>query len=83
MPPDAPQLMEHVLTVQQRKVAVHSHTGLGRTGLAIACFMVWTCEHNPRAAVAAVRKFRPGAFMASPQQVAYVAAFQKFLEHLR
>ena len=34
--------MEYVTKVEKRKIAVHCHAGLGRTGLAIACFFVFT-----------------------------------------
>ena len=36
------QVMEYVTTEERRKIAVHCHAGLGRTGLAIACFFVFT-----------------------------------------
>lgn len=34
--------MDHVVGSEGKKVAVHCHAGLGRTGLAIACYFVYT-----------------------------------------
>ena len=33
--------MDYVVSVEGRKLAVHCHAGLGRTGLSIACFFVF------------------------------------------
>ncbi|EFJ43833.1 hypothetical protein VOLCADRAFT_96011 [Volvox carteri f. nagariensis] len=80
---DIVQVMDYVTRVEGRKIAVHCHAGLGRTGLAIACFFVFAGMYDtPEAAIAAVRKNRPGAVQTS-RQVAFVTIFAKYLQHLR
>jgi len=74
--------MDHVTRVEGRKVAVHCHAGLGRTGLAIACFFVFRGSHVPGAAVADVRAGRPGALQ-TRAQVLFVRVFGQYLAHLR
>ncbi|KAI9221738.1 protein-tyrosine phosphatase-like protein [Blastocladiella britannica] len=65
-----------------RGVAVHCHAGLGRTGLAIACYLVYNEGMNATQAIALVRESRPGSVQ-TPKQVAFVTAFQVFFETLR
>ena len=69
-------------TNQGKKVAVHCHAGLGRTGLAIACFMVYRGEAKAIAAVELVRKCRPGALQ-THAQVLFVSIFEQYLQYLR
>uniref|UniRef100_A0A9J8D527 Protein tyrosine phosphatase domain-containing protein 1 n=3 Tax=Cyprinus carpio TaxID=7962 RepID=A0A9J8D527_CYPCA len=45
--------------VQEGKVAVHCHAGLGRTGVLIACYLVYTCRISASEAVHYVRIRRP------------------------
>ena len=61
------QVMEYVTTVERRKIAVHCHAGLGRTGLAIACFFVFTGLHDAAAAVNFTRQYRPGSLQTQAQ----------------
>jgi protein tyrosine phosphatase len=42
------QVMDYVTGTEGRKVAVHCHAGLGRTGLAIACFFLYSQHYTPR-----------------------------------
>lgn len=79
---DIVQVMHHVVTVEKRKIAVHCHAGLGRTGLAIACYFVFSGMYDAPSAVAAVRKHRPGALQTS-KQVLFVSVFEKYLAYLR
>jgi protein tyrosine phosphatase domain-containing protein 1 len=75
--------MDYVTRVEGRKIAVHCHAGLGRTGLAIACFFVFSGIYdNPEAAIAAVRVSRPGAVQ-TRNQVAFVTIFAQYLQYLR
>jgi hypothetical protein len=75
--------MQHCTAVEGRRVAIHCHAGLGRTGLAAACFLVFTRESpSAAAAVAAVRAARPGALQ-TPAQVLFVSIFEQYLAHLR
>lgn len=43
------------------RVAVHCHAGLGRTGLLIACYLVYQHHLQPRDAIVTVRRKRPGS----------------------
>ncbi|GIL44468.1 hypothetical protein Vafri_1913 [Volvox africanus] len=80
---DIVQVMDFVTRVEGRKIAVHCHAGLGRTGLAIACFFVFSGLYDsPEEAIAAVRKNRLGAVQTS-RQVAFVTIFAQYLQHLR
>ncbi|KIY93850.1 protein tyrosine phosphatase domain containing 1 [Monoraphidium neglectum] len=76
-------VMQHCTAVEGRRVAIHCHAGLGRTGLAAACFLVFTREApSAAAAVTAVRAARPGALQ-TPAQVLFVSIFEQYLSHLR
>jgi protein tyrosine phosphatase domain-containing protein 1 len=57
--------MAHVTTVEGRKIAVHCHAGLGRTGLSIACYFVFMGMYDAKSAVVVTRKRRPGALQVS------------------
>lgn len=75
--------MHHTIATERRKVAVHCHAGLGRTGLVAACFLVYsgTAAGAPDA-VLRVRSARPGALQTAAQ-VLFVSVFQQYLAHLR
>jgi hypothetical protein len=76
------QVMHHVCEVQRLRVAVHCHAGLGRTGLAIACYLVYSGGYSPKAAVEKTREGRPGALQTSAQ-VIFVYVFECWLRELR
>jgi protein tyrosine phosphatase domain-containing protein 1 len=75
--------MHYTTSVECRKVAVHCHAGLGRTGLAIACFLLASGQaaSAPRA-VEMVRAARPGSLQ-TQVQVVFVSIFEQYLQHLR
>jgi hypothetical protein len=74
--------MHHATSVEGRRVAVHCHAGLGRTGLAIACFLLYSrTAASASAAIAAVRSGRPGALQTAAQ-VLFVSIFEQYLSHL-
>lgn len=52
--------MVKVLTfaLSEGKVAIHSHAGLGRTGVLVACYLIYTLRCKPTDAVAYVRNKR-------------------------
>ncbi|GFR47125.1 hypothetical protein Agub_g8812 [Astrephomene gubernaculifera] len=80
---DIVQVMDYVTRVEGRKVAVHCHAGLGRTGLSIACFFVFSGMYDSaEEAIQVVRQHRPGAVQTS-KQVAFVSIFGQYLRHLR
>lgn len=75
-------VMHHTTTSERRKVAVHCHSGLGRTGLVLACYSVYSSGASPQNAVATVRRGRPGALQTHEQEL-FVRVFDCFLQHLR
>ena len=64
------------------RVAVHCHAGLGRTGLVIACSLVYSNHMPPDEAVSTVRLHRPGSVQTARQQE-FVTSFHSFLAKLR
>jgi protein tyrosine phosphatase domain-containing protein 1 len=74
--------MDYVTGTEGRKILVHCHAGLGRTGLAIACFFLYNQQYGGRRAVEAVRKDRPGALQTKQQEM-FVYIFEQYLAHLR
>lgn len=75
------QVMRHVCQEQQRRIAVHCHAGLGRTGLAIACYLVYIGRFGPADAVSLTRSKRPGALQTAAQEL-FVHVFHQWLSHL-
>ncbi|ORZ37548.1 protein-tyrosine phosphatase-like protein [Catenaria anguillulae PL171] len=65
-----------------RKVAVHCHAGLGRTGLAIACYLVYDMHMTAIDAVQLVRTNRPGAVQ-TPKQAGFVGEFEVAVNEMR
>mmetsp|Transcript_26595 Transcript_26595/g.61283 ORF Transcript_26595/g.61283 Transcript_26595/m.61283 type:complete len:573 (-) Transcript_26595:259-1977(-) len=78
---DIVQVM-HSIVVRGEKVAVHCHAGLGRTGLVIACFLVFSKGYEPLDAIVKTRSGRKGALQ-TKGQVAAVFAFCQYLVGLR
>lgn len=75
------QLMHSVVCFDGKKVAVHCHAGLGRTGLVIACYMVFSLGFSAAHATLEVRDRRPGALQTHAQE-AFVLVFEKWVQHL-
>eukprot|EP00698_Gefionella_okellyi_P022565 TRINITY_DN749_c0_g1_i1.p1 TRINITY_DN749_c0_g1~~TRINITY_DN749_c0_g1_i1.p1 ORF type:complete len:398 (+),score=42.51 TRINITY_DN749_c0_g1_i1:439-1632(+) len=64
------------------RVAVHCHAGLGRTGLVIACYLVYGRGYLPGAAIADVRTHRPGSIQTRRQE-AFISHFHLHITRLR
>lgn len=61
------------------KVAVHCHAGFGRTGMVIACFLIYFRKMPPAEAVRAVRTQR-GKCIEKKRQLEYVYDFARFIK---
>ncbi|KAI8916281.1 hypothetical protein EDD86DRAFT_222199 [Gorgonomyces haynaldii] len=64
------------------KIAVHCHAGLGRTGLSIACYLIFSESIKAESAILLVRSKRPGSVQ-TQKQVQFVNNFETFLKQLR
>jgi hypothetical protein len=66
----------------KKKIAVHCHAGLGRTGLSIACLLLYKDRMTADYAVSLVRENRPGSIQ-TKKQAAFVKRFELYLVVLR
>lgn len=76
---DAVEVMQFSLS--EGKVAVHCHAGHGRTGVLIACYLVYSNRMTPWEAIHYVRSKRP-ACLQTESQVLFVDKFSQYLKHL-
>ncbi|KAJ3067386.1 Protein tyrosine phosphatase domain-containing protein 1 [Podochytrium sp. JEL0797] len=72
------QVMTHELDTLGGKVAVHCHAGLGRTGLTIACYLIYAKHMTPTEAIKCVRDARPRSVQTAKQQ-SFVHQFKDYL----
>lgn len=77
---DMVKVMTFALT--EGKVAVHCHAGLGRTGVLIACYLVYAHRMDASSAIKTVRKRRPNSIQ-TRGQIACIQEFSQFLKPLR
>ncbi|XP_029472194.1 protein tyrosine phosphatase domain-containing protein 1-like [Rhinatrema bivittatum] len=73
---DAVKVMSFAL--QEGKLAVHCHAGLGRTGVLIACYLIYAIRVSPQEAIRFVRIRRPGSIQ-TVGQISLVSDFAQFL----
>ncbi|CAL8400997.1 unnamed protein product [Arctogadus glacialis] len=68
--------------IQEGKMAVHCHAGLGRTGVLLACYLVFTARMTADQAILFVRAKRPNSIQTRGQLLC-VREFAAFLAPLR
>ncbi|KAK0149480.1 Protein tyrosine phosphatase domain-containing protein 1 [Merluccius polli] len=68
--------------MQEGKIAVHCHAGLGRTGVLLACFLAYATRMTADQAILYVRAKRPDSIQ-TRGQLQCVRKFVKFLDPLR
>ncbi|XP_052741753.1 protein tyrosine phosphatase domain-containing protein 1 [Bicyclus anynana] len=64
--------------LQEGRVAIHCHAGLGRTGVLIACYLVYSLRIRANDAIRLVRKKRPHSVQMSGQ-ILCVQQFEHYL----
>ncbi|TPX55983.1 hypothetical protein PhCBS80983_g04880 [Powellomyces hirtus] len=72
------QVMAYALEDGQ-KIAVHCHAGLGRTGLSIACYLVYGLNMESNKAIEIVRKQRPLSVQ-TRKQALFVQQFEEYIK---
>ncbi|KAK3580159.1 hypothetical protein CHS0354_030274 [Potamilus streckersoni] len=69
-------------SLSEGKIAVHCHAGRGRTGVIIACYLIFTNRMNWRDAIHYVREKRAGSIQ-TRAQIEVIEDFEKYLQPFR
>ena len=64
------------------RVAVHCHAGYGRTGMVIACYLVFAHHYSGEMAITTVRQQREGSVQ-TKEQKRFCYRFEQYIKHLR
>jgi protein tyrosine phosphatase domain-containing protein 1 len=75
-------LFLHLCNKSPLQAAVHCHAGLGRTGLVIACWLIFEHKFAAERAVALVRANRPGSVQTRAQSD-FCGEFEAWVQQLR
>ena len=70
------------IKIEKKRVLVHCHAGNGRTGVVIACYLIYKSNYQAEEAVGYLRKIRKKCVEKS-SQMKYCVKFRKFLNTLR
>ena len=70
------------IKIEKKKVLVHCHAGNGRTGIVIACYLIYKSNYQAEEAVGYLRKIRKKC-VEKKAQMKYCIKFRKFLNTLR
>lgn len=70
------------IEIKKNKVLVHCHAGYGRTGIIIACFLIYNYQLSAEAAVKMLRSYRSKC-IEKRQQFDFCNMFEKYLSKCR
>jgi protein tyrosine phosphatase domain-containing protein 1 len=68
--------MQHAIKEEKKKVLVHCHAGYGRTGIVLACYMLYTSTKTAEEVVQEIRTKRSQCIQ-KKSQMAYITKFQE------
>jgi protein tyrosine phosphatase domain-containing protein 1 len=68
--------MMSTIKFENRKVLVHCHAGYGRTGIVLACYLIFTSTKSAEEIVKDIRKVRNGCVQKS-SQMEYCKTFKE------
>ena len=71
-----------MIKVKKKKVLVHCHAGNGRTGIVVACYLIYTYNYDAENAVKVLRSFRKKCIEKNAQ-MKYCIKFKQFIVQLR